>query len=98
MWIGRVECSCDAHGRYARALMHACVHACVQRQASSRGRMHPCPHAGALMLLFQSEVWGSLLHTGDCRLTPDALHELKVGRGSGACHIKYSLFMASCGM
>ncbi|KAI8463176.1 MAG: hypothetical protein J3K34DRAFT_496433 [Monoraphidium minutum] len=32
--------------------------------------------AGALMLLFQCEVWGSLLHTGDCRLTPEGTAEL----------------------
>jgi hypothetical protein len=28
------------------------------------------------MLLFQSEVWGSLLHTGDCRLGGPHLEEL----------------------
>jgi hypothetical protein len=29
------------------------------------------------MLLFQSEAWGSLLHTGDCRLGQPHLGELK---------------------
>lgn len=29
------------------------------------------------MFLFQSEAFGALLHTGDCRLTPDALAGLR---------------------
>jgi hypothetical protein len=29
------------------------------------------------MLLFQSDIWGSLLHTGDCRLGPEQLEELR---------------------
>ncbi|KAI8466457.1 MAG: hypothetical protein J3K34DRAFT_460880 [Monoraphidium minutum] len=33
-----------------------------------------CP--GAAMLLFESEVWGSVLHTGDCRVGPGELAAL----------------------
>lgn len=28
------------------------------------------------MYLFQSEAFGSILHTGDCRLTPDCVEGL----------------------
>jgi hypothetical protein len=53
----------------------------------------PCDFSGAVMFLFEGE-FGIILHTGDCRLTPDCVQDLpmkyiaKKGK-ENICHLDF---------
>eukprot|EP00897_Mesotaenium_endlicherianum_P004118 jgi/Mesen1/3734/ME000204S02998 len=49
--------------------------------------------AGAMMLLFEGS-WGAMLHTGDCRLSPDCLSQLdRKWRSGGRAHALAALYL-----
>jgi hypothetical protein len=96
----------EPHGQ--RAPHQAAMRGSARRPRREAACMHPphpatpAPHTarpnrqtpGAAMLLFESEAWGSILHTGDCRVTEQlprlraALDEL-LGEGAplGLLHL-----------